>query len=62
MTGTGAVQGVLVKDTVALFDGSLSLPNHTFGVNTDETDDFADPSVAFDGLMGMALVRRPVLR
>ncbi|KAI4527056.1 acid protease [Schizophyllum commune Loenen D] len=50
--GTGAVAGAIVQDNIAM--GGLTLDAHTFGVATQETDDFADDSVPFDGLMGLA--------
>jgi len=50
--GTGAVAGSIVTDNVNI--GSLALNNHTFGVAQVETADFADNSVPFDGLMGLA--------
>ncbi|KAJ7746620.1 acid protease [Mycena metata] len=50
--GTGAVQGAIITDNVAI--AGLQLANHTFGVTTEETPDFADDSVPFDGLMGLA--------
>ncbi|EKM57764.1 uncharacterized protein PHACADRAFT_90884 [Phanerochaete carnosa HHB-10118-sp] len=50
--GSGAVQGDIVTDNINV--AGLALNNHTFGVATVETDDFADDSVPFDGLMGLA--------
>lgn len=50
--GSGAVAGNIVQDDVNM--GGLALPAHTFGVATQETVQFADPSVAFSGLMGLA--------
>lgn len=50
--GTGAVQGAIITDNVAI--AGLQLKAHTFGVTTEETPDFADDSVPFDGLMGLA--------
>jgi hypothetical protein len=51
--GTGQVSGNIIQDDVSI--AGLALPAHTFGVTTSETDDFADDSVPFDGLMGLAL-------
>ncbi|TRM64838.1 aspartic peptidase domain-containing protein [Schizophyllum amplum] len=50
--GTGAVAGAIIQDNIAM--GGLNLDAHTFGVATQETEDFADDSVPFDGLMGLA--------
>ncbi|KAJ7722740.1 acid protease [Mycena maculata] len=51
--GTGAVEGAIISDDVTI--AGLTLNNHTFGVTTQETTDFSDDSVPFDGLMGLAL-------
>jgi hypothetical protein len=48
--GTGAVQGDIVTDNVAI--AGLNLPGHTFGVANQETDDFVTSN--FDGIMGVA--------
>jgi len=50
--GTGQVAGDIITDDVTI--AGLTLAAHTFGVTTEETDDFADDSVPFDGLMGLA--------
>ncbi|KAI0710090.1 acid protease [Earliella scabrosa] len=50
--GTGAVAGNIVKDNINI--AGLALPGHTFGVALQETADFSDNSVPFDGLMGLA--------
>jgi len=50
--GSGAVAGTLIQDNVVL--AGLNLPGHAFGVATEETPDFADDSIPFDGLMGLA--------
>lgn len=50
--GTGAVAGAIIKDDITL--AGLALPAHTFGVALQETADFSDDSVPFDGLMGLA--------
>jgi hypothetical protein len=50
--GTGAVEGTVVTDNIAV--AGLSLNAHSFGVADQETDDFADNAVPFDGLMGLA--------
>jgi len=50
--GTGAVAGSIVSDDVNV--AGLALVNHTFGVAEQETVDFSDSSVPFDGLMGLA--------
>ncbi|PWN25915.1 acid protease [Jaminaea rosea] len=52
--GTGDVAGHLGNDTLTI--GKYKLPNHTFGLATDESEDFSDSSVPFDGLMGLAKV------
>ena len=50
--GTGAVRGTIVTDDLAF--AGLKLPNHTFGVATEETEDFSRDTTLFDGLMGLA--------
>ncbi|KIJ66675.1 hypothetical protein HYDPIDRAFT_85493 [Hydnomerulius pinastri MD-312] len=50
--GSGAVQGTLCQDNVNI--AGLALNNHTFGVATAESVQFADNTVPFDGLMGLA--------
>lgn len=50
--GSGAVQGDIITDNINV--AGLALNKHTFGVATAETDDFADDTIPFDGLMGLA--------
>ncbi|KIJ14268.1 hypothetical protein PAXINDRAFT_169881 [Paxillus involutus ATCC 200175] len=50
--GSGAVQGVLCNDNVNI--AGLALNNHSFGVTTVESVQFASNTVPFDGLMGLA--------
>ncbi|KAJ3828234.1 acid protease [Lentinula raphanica] len=50
--GTGNVAGTIVTDNIAV--AGLNLTGHQFGVADQESDDFADNSVPFDGLMGLA--------
>jgi len=50
--GSGAVAGVLVQDNVNI--AGLQLNGHTFGVANQETVQFSDNTVPFDGLMGLA--------
>lgn len=50
--GTGAVAGTIVQDDITV--AGLALTGHTFGVAAEETQDFSDDSVPFDGLMGLA--------
>lgn len=50
--GSGAVAGNIITDNVNI--AGLALNKHVFGVATQETQDFADNSVPFDGLMGLA--------
>ena len=50
--GTGAVRGSLGNDDVTI--AGLTIKNHTLGLATQETVDFSDPTVPFDGLMGLA--------
>lgn len=50
--GSGAVAGDIVTDNLVV--AGLNLNAHTFGVATEETQDFSDDSVPFDGLMGLA--------
>lgn len=51
--GTGNVAGTVITDNVSI--AGLNLTGHQFGVADQESDDFADNSVPFDGLMGLAL-------
>ncbi|KAG8213074.1 acid protease [Butyriboletus roseoflavus] len=50
--GSGAVQGVLCQDNVNI--AGLKLQNHTFGVASAESIQFASDTTPFDGLMGLA--------
>ncbi|KAG6832820.1 hypothetical protein H0H92_009439 [Tricholoma furcatifolium] len=50
--GTGSVAGDIVTDDVSI--AGLSLPNHKFGVATEESVDFSADTIPFDGLMGLA--------
>ncbi|KAF8501376.1 acid protease [Russula emetica] len=50
--GKGAVQGDIIKDNLVV--AGLNLPNHTFGVATEETEDFSGDTTLFDGIMGLA--------
>ncbi|KAJ3744093.1 acid protease [Lentinula detonsa] len=50
--GTGNVAGTIITDNIAV--AGLNLTGHQFGVADQESDDFADNSVPFDGLMGLA--------
>ncbi|KAI0661538.1 acid protease [Cubamyces menziesii] len=50
--GTGAVAGDVIQDNIVV--AGLALNAHTFGVALEETQDFSDDSVPFDGLMGLA--------
>lgn len=50
--GKGAVQGNIITDDLAV--AGLKLPGHTFGVATEETNDFAGDQTLFDGIMGLA--------
>ena len=56
--GTGEVEGAIATDVVSIGAGGLAVQNLTFGVTTAESDEFADPDVPFDVLMGLAKVRR----
>ncbi|KAL4062847.1 aspartic peptidase domain-containing protein [Scleroderma yunnanense] len=51
--GSGAVEGTICQDQVSI--GGITLSNHTFGITTAESQQFADPTAPFDGLMGLAL-------
>jgi len=53
--GSGNVAGTIVQDNLKI--GNFSLPGHTFGVADLESVQFADNSVPFDGLMGLAQSR-----
>lgn len=50
--GTGEVSGNLATDNFDI--AGLDLNNYTFAVTTQESSDFADDTVPFDGLMGLA--------
>jgi len=50
--GSGAVEGSIVQDNVAI--AGLPLKNHTFGVAYLETSNLASDQTPFDGLMGLA--------
>ena len=50
--GSGAVEGLLCQDNVNI--AGLALTNHTFGVATAESIQFASDTTSFDGLMGLA--------
>lgn len=50
--GTGNVAGNLASDNVGI--AGLTITNYTFAVTTQESSDFGDDSVPFDGLMGLA--------
>lgn len=47
---------MIVQDTVALGDGSLSQKQNAFGVTTFESEEFSSGDIPFDGLMGLAQV------
>jgi hypothetical protein len=51
--GTGAVSGNIVTDNIVV--AGIPLDNFTFGIGLKESSDFTDPSVPYDGLMGLAL-------
>lgn len=50
--GSGAVAGDIITDNINV--AGLALNKHTFGVATQETDQFANDQTQFDGLMGLA--------
>lgn len=50
--GSGTVEGLLCQDNVNI--AGLELMNHTFGVTTTESVQFASDATAFDGIMGLA--------
>jgi hypothetical protein len=50
--GKGAVLGNIITDDIAV--AGLKLSNHTFGVATEETEDFSGNTTLFDGIMGLA--------
>lgn len=50
--GTGDVAGTTVIDDAVI--AGLKLKSLKFGAVTQESNDFSDPSVPFDGLMGLA--------
>jgi len=51
--GTGDVKGDVITDNVEI--AGLKLNKHSFGVATQESDDFSSNTTPFDGLMGLAL-------
>ncbi|KAI0291902.1 aspartic peptidase domain-containing protein [Multifurca ochricompacta] len=50
--GSGAVAGDIVTDDLII--AGLRLPGHTFGVATQESNDFSSSQTMFDGIMGLA--------
>jgi aspartyl protease len=46
------VRGNIITDDIAV--AGLKLPGHTFGVATEETEDFSVNTTLFDGIMGLA--------
>jgi hypothetical protein len=50
--GKGSVQGNIVQDNIVV--AGLALPKHTFGVATQESEDFTGDTTQFDGIMGLA--------
>ncbi|ETS64832.1 hypothetical protein PaG_00800 [Moesziomyces aphidis] len=50
--GTGDASGNLARDNLEI--ANLELANYTFAVTTQESSDFSDDTVPFDGLMGLA--------
>jgi len=50
--GLGSASGTIVKDNLVL--AGLSLPGHVFGVASQESVQFSDPSTPFDGILGLA--------
>ncbi|ORY29022.1 aspartic peptidase domain-containing protein [Naematelia encephala] len=50
--GSGSVTGALCSDTMSI--AGMTLPNHVFGVTTEESQQFAAAQVPFDGLMGLS--------
>ncbi|KAF8624544.1 hypothetical protein AX15_005847 [Amanita polypyramis BW_CC] len=50
--GTGSVAGTVVTDNLSM--GNFTLPGHKFGVTDQESVEFSDNSVPFDGIMGLA--------
>ncbi|KAI0091355.1 aspartic peptidase domain-containing protein [Irpex rosettiformis] len=50
--GSGAVAGDIITDNINV--AGLALNKHTFGVATQESDQFANNQTQFDGLMGLA--------
>ena len=46
------MEGDIVQDNVVV--AGLNLNGHTFGVASQETSNFADPTTLFDGIMGVA--------
>lgn len=50
--GKGFVKGNIIADDLLV--AGLKLPGHTFGVATEESDDFSGNSSLFDGIMGLA--------
>ncbi|KIY43794.1 aspartic peptidase A1 [Fistulina hepatica ATCC 64428] len=51
--GSGQISGRVISDTLEF--AGFTLKNHSFGVATVESSNFASNSTPFDGLMGLAL-------
>lgn len=51
--GSGAVSGVIGADTITV--AGMTLDSHPIGVTLQESVQFADDKVPFDGLMGLAM-------
>lgn len=51
--GSGAVSGVVGTDTVTV--AGMTLENYAMGVTLQESVQFGDNSIPFDGLMGLAM-------
>lgn len=50
--GTGSVSGIVGSDNLSI--AGMNLTDHEIGLAHVESKDFSDPSVPFDGLMGLA--------
>lgn len=51
--GSGAVSGVVGTDTVTV--AGMTLENYAMGVTLQESVQFGDNSIPFDGLMGLTM-------
>lgn len=51
--GSGAVSGIIGADTVTV--AGMTLENYSMGATLQESVQFGDDNIPFDGLMGLAM-------